>query len=137
MKIQLEDIQPSEEWLIEESVRYYKENQHELEKALCSVKILLCQEQPFKYIADDGNNRLYVAYEQGEVEIEVSKLHPAGQFEVQFAQEVYDKRIRNWGDLKGRVISQEERTQKYNALYGTREDDKVHQLLKKAGENKL
>lgn len=110
MVVNLHKIQPGEDTLCKESVEHFLQNRDRLFVEIPRILIYICNNQPFKYYAIDGNSRLFVCYKLGIMDIPIEPEIPdCEELYLPTALEVYSQVIRRWADLEKRIITELER----------------------------
>ena len=124
MRIRINEIQPIERYLARETVEYYLKNPGKIRKSKPRINISHCSGQPFRFIAEDGNCRLYVLNRIGAKLIELPESLVEKAEDANLALENYNSGLRSWSDFdepfKGfpsRIILEKERSRIYEALF--------------------
>ncbi len=125
MKIRIDQIQPSEEYLTKEIVDRLFQDGSEFTKCLSQIDVFQAVGQPFNYFVIDRENFLYVAHKKGISIVQprvVFSPHEYTACEIAGAREIYELGIRRWDDFDGRILSGKEITKIYEER-GKRNDE--------------
>lgn len=120
MGVYIDKIQPIEEYLTEESVGYFMQNPNRLFNDP-QIQIFICDDQPFRYYAGDGNTRLYVCHKLGIQLIPIPPRFPRtkGQRDsIIDVIEAYGLGVRKWSDFDTRILPEKDVIKYYESKYG-------------------
>jgi len=109
--IKLHEIQPCEAYLRKSGVDYFLKNPDKLFTEKPLIRVIVVNNQPFRYYALDGNKRLFVCHKLGIIQIPVEPVPQAEPYSISLG--VYASGVCSWRDLEQRVVSDEE----YDLLY--------------------
>jgi len=107
------DIQSTENYLRLESLDYFLENPNQIYMQMPTIKLVMVDNEFFKYFALDGNNRLYVAYKLELnnvpfIEKKFDKRRKKHRKFYRFALQNRADGIKSWDDLEDYIINSEE-----------------------------